>query len=166
MLHRIVVAVVLLLVCEAVAETPLIIPRPHVVVVLNGTYTTSPDVITFACSEVYMNDFRNSFEITVGRANDAIERGQLCVGSLANGIPGDVSQTVSGSVARVDFGTAVFPSDSNSIRGAEICSYDVQGFLQTFSNWPQPIIPGYGCPPVTFTPEAFDWVKSEWGCLS
>jgi len=142
-----------------------ITPKPHVIVSLNGTMTTTA-TITFDCSAIYSQDFGNSLKDLVARANGAINNKQLCTtSSTVTSISGDVKFLINDNTAFVTFTIYFFPIDTTTLRGVEICSFDVQGFASLFSNWRQPIIQGYGCPPVTFNPTSFDYVKSEWSCF-
>jgi len=70
------------------------IVEPHVVVTLNGTFST-PQPITFDCSAIYSQDFGNSLKDLVIRINNAISRGQLCATTQSvTSIPGDVKLLV------------------------------------------------------------------------
>jgi len=144
---------------------PSITPKPHVILTLNGTMST-PTAITFDCSATYSQDFTNSLKDVVTRANSAISRGQLCAAaSQVTGIAGDVKFLINGNMAYITYTIYFFPADPMTLRGVEVCAFDVQGFAQSFDNWRQPIIQGYGCPQVTFYPTYFDYVKSEWSCF-
>ena len=66
---------------------------------------------------------------------------------------------------QLSFTVYLIPTDSNTIRGVEVCTYDVQGFIGNYNNWRQPIIYGYGCPAATFNPQAFNYQNSEWSCF-
>ena len=62
------------------------------------------------------------------------------------------------------FTTFVYPGEQDVIRDIEICSYDVQVYLQNVTHWPSPIMPLIpGCPPATREPTEFhEEAPSKW----
>lgn len=142
-----------------------ITPKPHVIISLNGTMSTAVP-ISFDCSSTYSQDFSNSLKDVVARVNNAISNSQLCpTARQVTSIAGDVKFLINGNMAYTTFTIYFFPADVTTLRGVEICAFDVQGFAMSFDNWRQPIIQGYGCPQVTFNPTRFDFIKSEWSCF-
>jgi len=150
------------------SPAPDLFPDPYVRMTLNGSAYAS-NVIDSSCANSFSSEFRSSFQDVNSRANDAIKNGQLCVGlGKLSSAAGSIQLSTFGVDIRVTFWVAVGleTSDTVTIRGTELCAYEVSSFLQSFSNWRQPIIGNvYGCPSVTFSPSYFDLNADDWMCL-
>jgi len=145
-------------------EIPTIYPAPYVGVSHNGSFVAS-GYISFDCQDGYSQEFRRNFEYVIGRVNDLIAKGQMCIVGLRVAA-GSVQLQAIGTTGRVSFTASVGVNVPIYVTVGQIesCGWVVSAFVQNFNNWRQPIIPSiFGCPATTFS-STFDLKQAKWTC--